>query len=315
MKKNLLLIVLAFLTNFSFAQQDAQFTQNMFMKLPVNAGYAGTTGSLCATAAYRTQWVGFPGAPQTFFFSADMPVLDVHGGLGLTVMKDKLGNFNFTYARGAYSYHTPIGATGLLGVGIEVGVLQSSVEYNWLAPDGTNGMSDVAIPEAALKKMTYDIGLGLFYRTDQLHVGISASHLPGKAEHLSAHDFNYQAARHYYVMAGYDFFISGKVTLRPSVHVKSDAAVTTFDLNCNIMYDNFIWGGLTYRLNDAIAPMMGVALKVDRKSTLRVGYAYDLGISDLKDHHANTHEIIVNYCIKWNRPPKMQSHINPRFLK
>ena len=95
MRKVLLPGILSFLSIIAFAQQDPQFTQNWMMKLPINPGYAGTTGALCATAAYRTQWVGFPGAPKTFFFSADMPVLAIHGGAGLTVMKDKLGNFNW----------------------------------------------------------------------------------------------------------------------------------------------------------------------------------------------------------------------------
>ncbi|TAL60689.1 MAG: type IX secretion system membrane protein PorP/SprF [Bacteroidetes bacterium] len=315
MRKVLSSVILSVSAVFTFAQQDPQFTQNMFMKLPVNPGYAGTSGSLCATVAYRTQWVGFPGAPKTFFFSADMPMIELHGGVGLTVMKDKLGNFNFTFARVAYSYHKPVGATGLLGIGLELGILQSAVAYKWLAPDGTDGNADMAIPDASVNKMTYDFGLGAYYRTDQLHVGLSMSHLPGKAEHLSAPEFNYQAARHYYVMAGYDFFLTSKITLRPSAHVKSDAAVTTFDLHCNLLYDNFIWGGLSYRLQDAIAPMIGVAWKPNDKQTIKIGYSYDLGTSDLKAHHSNTHEILVNYCIKWNRPPKIQSHINPRFLR
>lgn len=315
MRKVLLSVTLSISAVLAFAQQDPQFTQNPFLKLPVNAGYAGTSGSLCATAAYRTQWVGFPGAPKTFMFTADMPMIDLHGGIGLTVVKDKLGNFNFTLARAAYSYHKPIGATGLLGIGLEIGMLQSSVAYNWLAPDGTDGNADMAIPDASVNKMTYDIGLGGYYRTDQLHVGVSIAHLPGKAQKLTAPEFNYQAARHYYIMAGYDFFLSSKLTLRPSAHVKSDASVTTFDLHCNLLYDNFIWGGLSYRLQDAIAPSIGVAWKPNDKQTIKIGYAYDLGTSDLKAHHSNTHEILVNYCIKWNKPPKIQSHINPRFLK
>jgi len=315
MKKVLLSVSLSLSAILVFAQQDPQFTQNPFMKLPVNAGYAGTTGSLCATAVYRTQWVGFPGAPKTFMFTADMPMIDLHGGIGLTVAKDNLGNFNFTMARAAYSYHKPIGATGLLGIGLEVGILQSSVAYNWLAPDGTNGEADLAIPDAGVNKMTYDIGFGAYYRTEQLHVGLSLAHIPGKGESLKAPEFNYQAARHYYLMAGYDFYLSSKLTLRPSTHIKTDAAVTTFDLHANLMYDNFIWAGASYRLQDAIAPMIGLAWKPNDKQTIKIGYAYDLGTSNLKAHHSNTHEIFVNYCIKWNRPPKIQSHINPRFLK
>ena len=299
---------------FSFAQQDPQFSQNMFIKLPINPGYAGTNQALCATAVYRTQWVGFPGAPKTILFSADMPVLAVHGGVGLTIVNDKLGNFNFMHARGTYSYHKTIGATGLLGIGLEIGILQSSVLYNWLAPDGTTGDQDLAIPDAKVGKMTYDLGLGAYYTNGPLFVGLSSAHLPGKAESLKAPEFNYQLARHYYVIAGYDFALTPTLDLRPSVHVKTDAAVTTFDANINLLWNKMIWGGVSYRLQDAIVPHIGFAWSPNAKSTLKIGYAYDLGTSDLKSHHNNTHEILVNYCIKWVKPPKISSHQNPRFM-
>lgn len=313
MRKILLSSVLSVSAIFSFAQQDPQFSQNMFLKLPINPGYAGTSGSLCATAAYRTQWVGFPGSPKTILFTADAPIQSLHGGAGLTVVNDKLGNFNFLLARGAYSYHKTIGATGLLGIGLELGMMQTNVKYDWLAPDGSNGLQDQAIPNAQVKKTTYDVGFGAYYRTPQLFVGISASHLP--QQDLKDKEFNYEAARHYYVIAGYDFFLSSTLQLRPSAHVKSDASVTTFDLNCNLLWNNMLWGGLSYRLQDAIVPHVGFAWSPNAKSTLKIGYAYDLGLSDLKSHHSNTHEIVLNYCVKFTRPPKVQSHINPRFLK
>jgi type IX secretion system PorP/SprF family membrane protein len=313
MRKVLLSIALSFTVLFSFAQQDPQFSQNMFVKLPVNPGYAGTSGAICATAIYRTQWVGFPGSPKTILFAIDAPVTALHGGAGLTIVNDKLGNFNFLHARGAYSFHKPIGQTGLLGIGIEAGILQASVKDNWLAPDGTDGTMDLAIPNDKVSKLTYDVGLGAYYRTQQLYVGLSASHLP--SQKLTATEFNYKTARHYYIMAGYDFFLTSTLTLRPSVHVKSDAAVTTFDGNINLLWNNRLWGGVSYRLQDALVPHIGFAWEPNQKSTLKIGYAYDLGLSGLKSYHKNTHEILVNYCIKFVPKVKIQSHINPRFLR
>lgn len=296
-----------------YAQQDPQFSQNMFIRLPINPGYAGTNKAICATAVYRTQWVGFPGAPKTFLFSADAPLPVIHGGAGLTVASDQLGNFNFILARGAYSFHKTIGQTGVLGLGLELGILQSSVKYNWLAPDGTDGNADIAIPDDKVAKMTYDVGFGAYYRTEQLYVGLSSSHLPQQS--LSAPEFNYKAARHYYVLAGYDFFLSSAFKLRPSVLVKSDAAVTTFDANINILWSDMIWVGASYRLQDAIVPLVGFAWSPNRKSVLKIGYSYDLNTSGLKSYHNNTHEILVNYCIKIIPKPKTQSHVNPRFLR
>jgi len=315
MRKILFSVCLTLTAGALFAQQDAQFSQNMFIKLPINPGYAGTNGAICATTVYRTQWVGFPGAPKTFFFSADAPIAMLHGGVGLTVANDKLGNFGFMHVRGAYSFHKPIGATGLLGIGLELGILQASVQNKWLAPDGTNGDLDQAIPDNGVHALTYDVGFGAYYRTDQLFVGLSTSHLPGGAEALKAKEFNYQAARHYYVLAGYDFILSSTLKLRPSVHVKSDASVTTFDANINLLWNDMIWGGVSYRLQDAIVPLVGFAWSPNQKSTLKIGYSYDLGTSNLKEHHNNTHEILLNYCIKLVPKVKSQSHINPRFLK
>ncbi len=315
MRKILLSLGLSLTAMLAFAQQDPQFSQNMFLKLPINPGYAGTSGAICATAAYRTQWVGFLGSPKTMLFSIDAPVPALHGGAGLTIVSDKLGNFGFFHARGAYSYHKNIGATGLLGIGLEAGILQSNVKDLWLAPDGSDGTADPSIPNVGIKKMTYDLGFGAYYRTPQLYVGISASHLPGQSLKDLTNEFNYKAARHYYVIAGYDFFLTSTLMLRPSVHVKSDAAVTTFDANINLLWNNMIWGGVSYRLQDALVPHIGFAWQPNAKSTLKIGYAYDLGLSDLKSYHKNTHEILLNYCIKFTKPPRVQSHINPRFLK
>ena len=324
MKKTFLPLFLIFNLSFlmeGIAQQDPQFSQNMFIKLPINPGYAGTNGAICATAVYRTQWVGFPGAPRTFLFAIDAPVPKLHGGAGLTIMNDQLGNFGFMHVRGAYSFHKPIGQTGLLGIGLELGMLRGNVKYNWLAPDGTTGVLDPSIPNAAVGETTYDVGFGAYYRTEQLFVGLSAAHLPGNAEQLQAKEFNYQAARHYYVMAGYDFFLLSTLKLRPSVHIKSDAAVTTFDGNINLLWKDMVWAGVSYRLQDAIVPLFGFAWSPNNKSTLKIGYSYDLGTSGLKGkaapkpYHNNTHEILVNYCIKFAPKPKTQSHINPRFLR
>lgn len=314
MEKKFISVILFLAAKFVFAQQDPQFTQNMLLKLPVNPGYAGTSGSICGTMAYRTQWLNFPGAPKTFLFTGDMPVEALNGGVGLTVMKDKLGNFNFTMSRVAYSYHRVInGGKGLLGVGLEFGALQSSVEYNWIAPDGTNGSTDQAIPSAAIRKTTYDLGAGAYYTDPRLHIGFSVSHVPGNAENLTATHFDYKLARHYYVMAGYDFPFH-KITLRPSLFVKSDNAVTVFDFNCNILYNNFFWCGLSYRLQDAIAPMMGVIVNATSTSIIKIGYSYDWGVSDLRSYHNNTHEILINYCMKLIKEKIPTSHKNPRNL-
>ena len=77
MKRILPLIVLSILSVSAVAQQDPQFSQNMFNKLYVNPAFAGSSEAICLHALYRSQWVGFgDGTPKTFVFGADAPLLN-----------------------------------------------------------------------------------------------------------------------------------------------------------------------------------------------------------------------------------------------
>jgi hypothetical protein len=58
-----------------------------------------------------------------------------------------------------------------------------------------------------------------------------------------------------------------------------------------------LWTGVSYRLQDATCLMAGFAIPF-RKHEIKIGYAYDIGTSDLKAHHNNTHEVFLNYSLK-----------------
>ena len=287
-----------------FAQQDPQFTQFMFFNLSNNPGYAGTRDSLLnATTAYRNQWGGFPGNPKTFLFCADAPIKVMHGGVGLKFIDDKLGNFHFDRFGLSYAWHKRIKETGLLGVGIEAELVRLAATYtDWLAPDGTNGINDPGIPTQNATRYSGNFALGAYYRNYRWNVGFSAGHLLPIVYNLSASS-KYREARHYYLNTGYNFYFGARSKVVPSILIKSDAAVTTFDLNTIVYWDRWFWTGASYRLQDAVAFMAGAALKISKGSLIKIGYAYDLGISDLKAFHNNTHEVFLNYSLKIRKKP------------
>ena len=96
MKKYFLGAFLFFFVLVASAQQDPQFSQYMFNELYSNPGYAGSNNAICATALNRTQWAGFEGAPSTTSLSVEAPVSLLHGGLGLNVLTDGIGQYEFT---------------------------------------------------------------------------------------------------------------------------------------------------------------------------------------------------------------------------
>ena len=75
-----------------------------------------------------------------------------------------------------------------------------------------------------------------------------------------------------------------------------------------------IWAGVTYRLGDAIAPMLGFQHKFDNAATLKIGYSYGITTSQLGNYNNGTHDIMMNYCFDLEKPPLLQKSKNPRFL-
>ena len=307
-KKLFTAVVLIGSSYIGFAQQDAQFSQNMFNKLAINPGYAGSTNAICGTLLGRQQWMSFPGAPKSFLLSVDAPVKMIHGGAGLTVMQDQLGFDKTIVANLTYSYRMPLFA-GELGIGLNGGIVNKSLNGDWIAIDGYE--NDNAIPNNGVSDLVFDLGFGVFYNmADELYLGISSTHLP--ASTITATDLKFDLARHYYIMAGYNYPLPGNpmIELKPSVFVKTDAASTQLDVNCNIMYNKMFWGGVSYRVSDAIVAMLGF----QHSSGVKVGYSYDVTTSTLKNHSSGSHELMLGYCFKLPEKNKLQKHKNVRFL-
>ncbi|HET6224907.1 MAG TPA: type IX secretion system membrane protein PorP/SprF [Bacteroidia bacterium] len=321
MRKRLTIFLCSVIGLVSYAQQDAQFSMNMFNKLGVNPGYAGTTYSgykqqgICATLLYRNQWAGFSGSPKVGLLSVDYGNI-FGGGLGLTVTQDKLGFEKTTMAKLAYSYHAFLGK-GVLGIGVDAGILQKSFAGEFKAPDGTtstNPGTDAAIPWPGTSATTYDLGFGLYYTTKKLYVGISSLHLPEQSLRrteggTAPYDLKYTVARHYYIMAGYTFSSGQKLEITPSILTKSDATSTQLDINLMAKWNRMVFFGVSYRLTDAAVAIVGLEWQ-----KFKIGYAYDYTLSALKNHSSGSHEIMIGFCHKFPKKDFKQSHVNVRFL-
>ncbi len=297
----------------SMAQQDPQFSQNMFNKLATNAGYAGTSKAICGVALFRQQWVGFPGAPKTGVISFDANIDKIYGGVGLTVVTDQLGFEKNLFAKAAYSYHLPL-AGGILGIGVEGGMLQKSITGNqWIALD--DATMDASIPLNGTSSTTYDLGFGLFYSAQKFYLGLSSTHLPEqKLKDGDYSDYKYIIRRHYYATVGYDYALTPTFDLKPSVFVKYDGATTQMDFTLLAQYNKLFWAGASYRLTDAIVALAGINYGLANGSNIKIGYSYDFTMSAIKTHSSGTHEIMIGYCFKPTPKVKKQSHQNVRFL-
>ena len=125
---------------------------------------------------------------------------------------------------------------------------------------------------------------------------------------------NVQNVHHYWITAGYNYSISPDLMLRPSLLIKSDASSTIMDININVLFKNMLWGGLTYRMGDELAPMLGGQYTLSNGGTIRVGYSYGITTSVIGDYSSGSHDIMLNYCFNLSKPPVIEKSKNPRFL-
>ena len=299
----------------AFSQQDPQFTNNMFYKLGVNPGYAGAEGTISGIILNRYQWVGFEGAPKTFVFSAEAAInaFGSPGGIGLNVVSDELGFEKNTQINANYAYSKTLGI-GKLGIGLSLGLFNKSINGEWEVPEDNLGIytqpgSDPAIPQGEVSQMALDAGLGLYLSSNQYYLGASVTHINQASIKFSDLASTY-LVRHYYLMGGYNIKLSDPLfELRPSFLFKSDMASWQLDINTNIVFNDRFWGGITYRVQDAIAILLGMEME----NGLRFGYSFDLVTSAIARNGFSSHEIFVSYSLDLERN-RNQKYKSIRFL-
>lgn len=299
----------------AFSQQDPQFTNNMFYKLGVNPGVAGAEGKINGIILNRYQWSGGEGAPKTLIFSADAAInaFGSPGGIGLNIVSDELGFEKNTQINANYAYSKALG-NKKLGVGLSLGLVNKSINGEWEVPEDNFGIytqpsSDPGIPQGDVSQMAIDVGFGLYLSANEYYVGASVTHINQASIEFSDLASTY-LSRHYYLSGGYNIKLSDPLfELRPSFLFKTDAANWQMDLNTNIVFNERFWGGITYRVQDAIALLMGMEME----NGLRFGYSFDLVTSSLSHYGYGSHEIFVSYSLDLERN-RNQKYKSIRFL-
>ncbi len=293
MKRLLTLITVVMFITPMYAQQDPQFSLNMFNNAAINPGSAGSEDGVSASALIREQWLGFEGRPQTKVFNVNSSipneVLDF--GAGLTIMTDNLGFNRNTLLDLQIAPRISVG-DGILGIGVGIGFNNQTISNSdWMiANQSSNPANDplIANDESA---MALDLSAGAFYTMDKFWVGISARHLNSPLIEMGQTS-QYTLKPSYYVSSGYEIALPNPLLeLTPSVFVKSDGAVTQVDFSAILEYDKRLWGGVTYRLEDAYVAMIGMKLM----SGFSFGMAWDFPASEIGSYASGSVEFFGRY--------------------
>ncbi|MFW5756862.1 MAG: type IX secretion system membrane protein PorP/SprF [Tangfeifania sp.] len=299
-------IILVFIVSayWLHGQQLPQYTQYMFNKIAYNPGYAGAGKGICVGGVIRQQWTGFEEtddqgnttnvAPETYLVSVHSPIRPLRGGLGLTIMQDQIGHQQDITVNLMYAYQTTWGL-GDLGIGVQVGLMNKTIDFSSLKPIDSN---DPILASGEESDMYFDAGLGLYYRVpDNYYLGVSVLQLLQTQKEIDVNQdiisTGTTLARQFNITGGYQFGFPGmpEIDVLPSFLIKTDLASMQFDLSTLLRYKNQFWGGLSYRYQDAVSVLAGVF----PHERLRIGYSYDVVVSDLSPYQSGTHEITVGF--------------------
>jgi type IX secretion system PorP/SprF family membrane protein len=284
----------------------------MFLAPFYNPGAAGSSDKICLAAAFRNQWTGLPDAPITTTFIANMPVqfLGRTHGIGISFMNDNLAFNNDFLFSASYAFRIELGQ-GSLGIGANVGLANQALSPDWNGADVITPDTDDAIPKNGGSVFGFDMGLGAFYTTDNLFVGISSTHLNQTSFDYPEDVAESKLIRHYYLMAGYNIQLSNPMfEIMPSLMLQSDLRSNHIYLNTNLRYNKRFWGGVSYSVGGALTALFGIEMM----NGIMIGYSYDFELSPLLKYNSGSHEVTVRYCFDLSVDKSPQKYKSIRFL-
>ncbi len=321
---------LALLAN---AQQRPHYTQYILNQYVINPAVTGIENYTDMKVSLRDQWIGFDGAPQTSYFTIHAPIgkndyrtsstsynvpgqnprgkaywetytaAEPHHGIGLTVINDKTGSYNFFSASATYAYHLGLSPTTNLSGGFSAGITKVSIDRSKQDFSGAGDPFDPATGsslDGELSKIKPNLGVGLWLYSRDYFMGFAVQQvIPQKLSFVNDNAITTKGrfVPHIFLTAGYRFLLTEDINAIPSLMVKyingSSLNYVQPELNLKMQYQDLLWIGGSYRYENGYAAMAGLNLK----NTINIGYAYDFTTTPLNTVSHGTHEIMVGFLI------------------
>ncbi|MCK5776427.1 MAG: type IX secretion system membrane protein PorP/SprF [Bacteroidales bacterium] len=299
-----IILFLLFVTD-SVAQQQQAFTQYMFAGSVYNPGFTGSRNAICAGAIMKQQWVGLDGAPTVYTVTIESPVKMLRGGIGASIITDKIGAFSTTSLKLNYAYHKKMGDV-LLGIGLGLGLVNHKVDYSMFNISDDDPLLTGSEEESG---MIFDIDAGLYLKkAEKWYLGLSSKSINQGRMEVAGGEVS--LTRTYFATGGYNFKLKRmpKILIKPSVFLAYTQKAPLL-INAGVIgeYNKTFWAGVVYMHQNAIGVMAGANYK-----NIRIGYAYDVNINPTKN--GGSHEIRLSYCFKLELDKTKKSYKNTRYL-
>lgn len=317
-----LLLLALCISVYAYPQQKPQYTQYLFNSFLINPAVAGIERYMDVKAGARSQWQEVEGAPQTVYLSAHTPLgrnhiqdgansfpeggynpysrgyshryraSEPHHGLGVILQHDRAAQFRRTDAQLGYAYHLRITETINLSAGINAGISQVQFDVNGVT---TETPGDPILGQYAERRVSPDLGVGLWLYGARFFLGLSAQQLMGNPLALSGSAASRDTpAQQFYLMGGYKVHLGEDMAVVPSVLFKMLPGLPMVgDYNVKLAFRDRLWVGGGYRNHESFSAMAGFNIS----SLLNLSYSYDFNTGPVRTLAHGSHEIVLGLLL------------------
>jgi type IX secretion system PorP/SprF family membrane protein len=293
--------------------QDPIFSQFYAAPLQLNPAFAGTAQAPFIAANYRMQYPSFVSgaAYSTFAVSFDRSLNRTNSSIGFSVMTDDAGQgiLTKTFASAIYSYKVMIREDVQAKIGVEAGLIQSSLNWDKLVfldqidpitgekfPDGTTRPTQEIRP-TELNKSLFDLSTGFLINAKNFYIGVSGKHLATPNEGYLNVNQNLRVGLpiRWSLHGGYEITLKEgnrrhpKSFLTPSLMVAKQGDFLQAVVGA---YGGFgpLFTGLWYRQTPSNSESVIFTLGFKQES-FKIGYSYDFPVGVLGGKTGGSHEL------------------------
>ena len=266
------------------------YTQNKYSFNPAYAGFGGCTE---VYFSHMNQWTKLEGAPLTNYLSANTRI-GKSLGLGANVLLDQIGMYQNMSASGSIAYGFNFAKFHTIRFGLSAGYFQTRLD-----PTGAIAFdnADVIVNGGIQSSSALSTDAGILYKFKRFQISFASQQLFETRSNFNYSQLDgYGLKRHFTGFTSYEFLLNKRLSLTPSILYKSISNNHQLDFNADLNYNDFISGGLGYRMDVGLIGRIGVNIR----KLFFIGYAYVVPMQNIASYSGGSHEIALGlkFCKK-----------------
>jgi type IX secretion system PorP/SprF family membrane protein len=324
------IFVLFFLIGNVLAQEYFQLTQYLYSAHAINPAFSGIEDLVNTNIGVRTQWTSIAESPTTFYagFNGSISGLkntlsdqrtlrtsvpryynklqnqpgSIQHGVGFYLFQDAFGPYRETSGYLTYAFSYQINKNYKIATGLSLEVSNQRFRENDVSlynPDQDIVYQQYVDGPGNISHLNLNGGVALY--GNNLFIGYSIHHFA--RARISQDNFTEAGVNglYHFILAGINIPMGPEWMFQPSTLLKVNSEnKSVIDVAGKLKYRELIWGGLSYRHEDAIGFLLGFI--IDEK--IFVNYSYDFHTNSIRKYSSGSHELVLGYRVFSDRSSK-----------